>query len=128
MTPVKLNCVVMRGWNEDEVVDFARLTLTQPFDVRFIELMPINWSQGDDGGGGMETFFALSAPLPEYRDSDVTLYARPELGTLEQTFQLTADGGGRPARRESDAARICGDRGDADAYRGRSGSSGAPQT
>jgi cyclic pyranopterin phosphate synthase len=85
LTPLKLNCVVMRGWNEDEVVDFARLTLTQPFDVRFIELMPINWSQGDDGGVGMETFFALSAPQPEYkRDSNVTLYARTELRTLDQ--------------------------------------------
>ncbi|MCW3100060.1 MAG: 3,8-cyclase [Chthonomonadaceae bacterium] len=92
LTPLKLNCVVMRGWNDDEVVDFARLTLTQPFDVRFIELMPINWSQGDDGGVGMESFFALSAPLPEYRrDSNVTLYARPELGNLEQTFQLTGN-------------------------------------
>jgi cyclic pyranopterin phosphate synthase len=89
LTPLKLNCVVMRGWNEDEVVDFARLTLTQPFDVRFIELMPINWSQGDDGGVGMEAFFALSAPQPEYRrDSNVTLYARPELGNLDRTFQL----------------------------------------
>ena len=89
LKPLKLNCVVMRGWNEDEVVDFARLTLTRPFDVRFIELMPINWSQGDDGGVGMEAFFALSAPLPTYRrDSNITLYARPELKTLEQTFQL----------------------------------------
>ena len=89
LTPLKLNCVVMRGWNDDEVVDFARLTLTQPFDVRFIELMPINWSQGDDGGAGMETFFALSAPQPEYRrDSNVTLYARPELGSLDRKFKL----------------------------------------
>jgi len=89
LTPLKINCVVMRGWNDDEVVDFARLTLTQPYDVRFIELMPINWSQGDDGGVGMETFFALSAPLPEYRrDTNVMLYARPELGALEQTLQL----------------------------------------
>ena len=89
LTPLKINCVVMRDWNDDEVVDFARLTLTQPYDIRFIELMPINWSQGDDGGVGMEAFFALSAPLPEYRrDTNVMLYARPELGTLEQSFQL----------------------------------------
>ena len=88
LTPLKLNCVVMRDWNEDEVVDFARLTLTQPFDVRFIELMPINWSQGDDGGVGMESFFALSAPLPAYqRSGNITLYARPELSTLAQSFQ-----------------------------------------
>jgi len=89
LTPLKINCVVMRDWNDDEVVDFARLTLSEPFDVRFIELMPINWSQGDDGGVGMETFFALAAPLPEYRrDTNVMLYARPEIGALEQTLQL----------------------------------------
>ncbi len=39
--PVKLNVVVMRGINDDEVVDFARLTLTMPVHVRFIELMPV---------------------------------------------------------------------------------------
>ena len=39
--PIKLNVVVMRGTNDDEVVDFARLTLTHPWHVRFIELMPV---------------------------------------------------------------------------------------
>ena len=39
--PVKLNVVVMRGINDDEVEDFARLTLVHPFHVRFIELMPV---------------------------------------------------------------------------------------
>ena len=39
--PIKINCVVMRGVNDDEVADFARLTLENPWHVRFIELMPI---------------------------------------------------------------------------------------
>ena len=39
--PVKLNVVVMRGINDDEIEDFARLTLVHPFHVRFIELMPV---------------------------------------------------------------------------------------
>lgn len=39
--PVKINVVVMRGVNDDEVVDFARLTLSHPWHVRFIELMPV---------------------------------------------------------------------------------------
>ncbi len=38
--PIKLNCVVMRGRNEDEVEDFARITLERPWHVRFIEVMP----------------------------------------------------------------------------------------
>ncbi len=39
--PIKLNVVVMRGTNDDEIVDFARLTLEHPWHVRFIELMPV---------------------------------------------------------------------------------------
>lgn len=41
LEPVKLNVVVMRGINDDEVEDFARLTLALPVHVRFIELMPV---------------------------------------------------------------------------------------
>jgi GTP 3',8-cyclase len=38
---LKLNCVVARGFNDDEVVELARLTLTNRWEVRFIELMPL---------------------------------------------------------------------------------------
>jgi cyclic pyranopterin phosphate synthase len=41
LQPVKVNVVVMRGLNDDEVEDFARLTLRLPIHVRFIELMPV---------------------------------------------------------------------------------------
>jgi cyclic pyranopterin phosphate synthase len=41
LSPIKLNVVVMRGVNDDEVVDFARLTIDRPWHVRFIELMPV---------------------------------------------------------------------------------------
>lgn len=44
--PVKLNMVVMRGINDDEVADFARLTLDHPWHVRFIELMPVGSMSG----------------------------------------------------------------------------------
>ncbi|XP_056424607.1 molybdenum cofactor biosynthesis protein 1 isoform X2 [Hyla sarda] len=40
--PVKVNCVVMRGLNEDELLDFVALTEKQPLDVRFIEYMPFD--------------------------------------------------------------------------------------
>lgn len=39
--PIKINVVVMRGINDDEIIDFARLTLDHPWHVRFIELMPV---------------------------------------------------------------------------------------
>ncbi len=41
LAPIKINTVVMRGINDDEVEDFARLTLEHPWHVRFIELMPV---------------------------------------------------------------------------------------
>lgn len=41
LDPIKINVVVMRGVNDDEVEDFARLTLEHPWHVRFIELMPV---------------------------------------------------------------------------------------
>ena len=41
LAPVKINTVVMRGINDDEIEDLARLTLGHPWHVRFIELMPV---------------------------------------------------------------------------------------
>lgn len=38
----KVNCVVMRGLNEDELIDFVSLTERKPLDVRFIEYMPFD--------------------------------------------------------------------------------------
>ncbi|XP_040286695.1 molybdenum cofactor biosynthesis protein 1 isoform X2 [Bufo bufo] len=40
--PVKVNCVVMRGLNDDELLDFVALTERQPLEVRFIEYMPFD--------------------------------------------------------------------------------------
>jgi len=40
LAPVKLNTVVLRGLNDDEVCDLARLTLNLPLHLRFIEVMP----------------------------------------------------------------------------------------
>ena len=38
--PIKINCVVLKDLNDDELLDFARLTQDHPFQVRFIEFMP----------------------------------------------------------------------------------------
>jgi len=40
LTPIKINAVVVRGYNEDQVAGLARLTLDRPWQVRFIEMMP----------------------------------------------------------------------------------------
>ena len=42
LNPIKLNCVIMRGYNDDEIVDFARLGREQGVQVRFIEYMPLD--------------------------------------------------------------------------------------
>jgi cyclic pyranopterin phosphate synthase len=51
--PVKINTVVMRGINDSEIEDFARLTLKKSYQVRFIELMPTNGC----GSGDYESLF-----------------------------------------------------------------------
>jgi cyclic pyranopterin phosphate synthase len=48
LAPIKLNCVVIRGTNDDELVDFARFARDTGYQVRFIEYMPLdadeNWA------------------------------------------------------------------------------------
>ena len=67
MLPLKLNAVLMRGVNEDEVEDFIELTRTRDLDMRFIELMPLGIS--DHSSQRIPTSELLSAhpelvPLP----------------------------------------------------------------
>jgi cyclic pyranopterin phosphate synthase len=45
LTPIKLNCVVIAGTNEGEVVDFARFVRDNGHEVRFIEYMPLDAEQ-----------------------------------------------------------------------------------
>jgi cyclic pyranopterin phosphate synthase len=40
LTPLKINAVVVRGYNDDDVADLAALTLTHHWQVRYIEMMP----------------------------------------------------------------------------------------
>ncbi len=47
--PVKVNCVVMRGFNDDELADFAAMTERRPLEVRFIEYMPFDGNGWNDG-------------------------------------------------------------------------------
>lgn len=40
-SPIKLNVVLIQGFNDEEIADFARLALTEEMEIRFIELMPL---------------------------------------------------------------------------------------
>jgi cyclic pyranopterin phosphate synthase len=62
LCPIRVNVVAIRGFNDDEISDFARLTREHPWDLRFIEPMPV----GDKAAGfGMERLSprALEAAL-----------------------------------------------------------------
>lgn len=41
IAPIKINTVVMKGFNDDEILDFVKLSYEMPLHVRFIEFMPI---------------------------------------------------------------------------------------
>src|SRR5262249_3416130 len=65
--PVKLNVVLQRGVNEDEIVDFATFGRTRGVHVRFIEFMPLDasgaWRAGDVVGQD-EIVSAIDAVYP----------------------------------------------------------------
>ncbi|XP_034516570.1 molybdenum cofactor biosynthesis protein 1 isoform X9 [Ailuropoda melanoleuca] len=78
-SPVKVNCVVMRGLNEDELLDFVALTEGLPLDVRFIEYMPFD--------GNRWNF----KKLVSYKEMLDTLRQRwPELEKLPEEASSTA--------------------------------------
>lgn len=50
IAPIKINAVALKGYNDDELVDLARLSLDRPFHIRFIEYMPIGMSHINPSG------------------------------------------------------------------------------
>ena len=70
LKPVKINVVVVRGLNDDEVVDLARLSLEEDWHIRFIEVMPL--------GGGVHWAGDGVVSMQEVRRKIVA-----ELGELE---------------------------------------------
>jgi GTP 3',8-cyclase len=55
LNPIKINIVAMKGMNDDEILDFARLTYKKPYHVRFIEIMPV----GDKNPWSDERFLSV---------------------------------------------------------------------
>lgn len=74
LNPVKINVVVVRGLNADELPDFFELAKKYPFHVRFIELMPIGVSSGQ-----REDFFAIQE-MKELLGLEDTMPAQDILG------------------------------------------------
>lgn len=63
--PIKVNCVVMRGRNDDKVADFAAVTRERPWHVRFIEVMPT----GDNLGVQADEFVSADEMLARIRET-----------------------------------------------------------
>jgi cyclic pyranopterin phosphate synthase len=92
--PVKVNVVVIRGRNDDEVEALARLTLDRPWHVRFIELMPVGELAEAEAAAGRDPL-ALVVPSDE-------LLARLEADGRALLRPLEAHGG--PTRGNGPAA------------------------
>jgi cyclic pyranopterin phosphate synthase len=73
LTPVKINCVVIRDKNEDEAVGFAELARSTGYDVRFIEYMPLDAQDEWQSTGvvpGAEIIERIAAAFPLVPDTD----------------------------------------------------------
>jgi len=71
LNPIKLNCVLLRGINEDEIAAFLRMSVEHPLHIRFIEYMPI----GHDDEGWRNHYLPLSRVLETAREAGYELEA-----------------------------------------------------
>jgi cyclic pyranopterin phosphate synthase len=85
LSPIKINAVIVNGYNESDVVDLARLTLEHPWQVRFIEMMPFA------GATELQVQQLVTA-------SQIKSYIESELGGLEKTNGGKLDGEARTFR------------------------------
>jgi cyclic pyranopterin phosphate synthase len=86
-TKIKLNAVAMKGVNDDEIADLARLSLGLPLEVRFIEFMPVgsatSWKKSrhlncDAIKERVETSLGGLIPLSQGKDSGPAMIYRLE--------------------------------------------------
>ncbi len=84
--PLKVNCVVMRGVNDDELVDFAGLTRDRRLAVRFIEYMPFS------GNGWSEGFFVPYREMIERLEAAGIRLEEPIRGVHDTSRSYTVPG------------------------------------
>ena len=85
LIPIKINAVVVRGYNEPDMADLARLTLEHPWQVRFIEMMPFGQSKD------FQSSQMVSA-------AEMHAYIEPIIGQLEPVNDGGLDGEARVFR------------------------------
>jgi len=89
LKPVKINTVVVRGLNDDELISLSKLSVDHPWHVRFIELMPV--SNGQDWGIDLPPAEQRYFPVQEmmHRLSSLNLEPVAEKGNgPERTFRI----------------------------------------
>jgi cyclic pyranopterin phosphate synthase len=64
--PIKINVVVMKGLNDDEILNFAKITFDRPYRIRFIELMPIGHIGMDHKNRHLSNDFVLEKIRQRY--------------------------------------------------------------
>jgi cyclic pyranopterin phosphate synthase len=87
LTPIKLNAVITRGYNDDSAVELARLSLEKPWQIRFIELMPFggpteiqlhHYVSSEEVQGWIEKEFGPLFPVNNGRlDGEAKVYRLP---------------------------------------------------
>ncbi len=75
LAPIKINSVIVRGLNDDELLSLARLSMDHPWHVRFIELMPVGNAQ--DWGPGFPAADQRYFSVSEMRTRLATLNMKP---------------------------------------------------
>lgn len=88
LKPVKLNTVLIGGFNDDETVDFVNLTRNRNMDIRFIELMPI----GQAKDWVMERFLSNATVLEKVKELQPV--ENPDFSSPARLYRLP-DGIGR---------------------------------
>jgi len=88
LNPVKINVVVMRGINDDEILDFANLTITEGWHVRFIELMPF----AKDNPPETHSTVRKTNVNPQFMSADEVKKRLDKLGKLEPSLPITGNG------------------------------------
>jgi cyclic pyranopterin phosphate synthase len=92
LNPIKINCVLMKGVNDDEVVDFALWTLREEVHVRFIEVMPIRWNL--DETDPMDSMSALSGDRKLFRlriQEDVGMLSDVQMRRMVVPFSVAKE-------------------------------------
>ena len=78
-SPIKINIVAIRGFNDDEMLDFTRLALYKPYQIRFIELMPIGQAGMENNGKYLSNDIVKEKISRFYRLEPVNGNQEPEI-------------------------------------------------